>query len=77
MNNVIQQLDTNTFYMESRGNKMTLKKKSTIFGDIWEMYTDNASRRAWRGLGVKEFDTLADVQKHYKSWRGISLLVAE
>ena len=60
--------------MEARGNKMMLTQRNTIYGKVWEMYVDNASRRAWHGLGVKEFDTLQEVEKYYKSWKGISTL---
>lgn len=69
----IQMINSKTFYTEARGNKMTLK-----FCDIlnrWEMYTDNAAHRAYRGAGVKCFVCLGAVEKSYKSWRGIAQLV--
>ncbi len=72
--NAIQQLDDNTFYLESRGNKMTLRRIHNCFGE-WEMMTNNASVRAYRTPGVKYFDDLAQVEKQYKSWRGISALI--
>lgn len=65
-------LENGTFYLESRGSKMTLQR-SDLYG--WEMHTDNASHRAYRGLGIKTFRTLDEVEKAYKSWRGISLLM--
>lgn len=75
MKGMIQQLDETTFYLESRGNKMTLSLVSDSWGHHWQMQTDNASHRAYRGLGVKEFATLEEVEKNYKSWRGIAALV--
>ncbi|MGL1407021.1 hypothetical protein ACSTIX_10585 [Vibrio parahaemolyticus] len=75
MRNVIQQLGETTFYLESRGNKMTLSRVTDVWGTHWQMHTDNASHRAYRGLGIKEFSTLEDVEKNYKSWRGIAALV--
>lgn len=71
----ITQLDTNKFYTESRGSKMTLTKEICKHGNFWRMYTENASQRAYKTLGVKDFDSLAEVEKHYKSWRGIAALV--
>jgi hypothetical protein len=76
MTAVITQIDSNTFYLESRGNKMTLSREQDTLGQFWRMSTDNASHRAYRGLGVKEFASLEAVEKHYKSWRGVSLLLA-
>lgn len=69
----IQQIDTNTFTLSSRGTDMKLVRQE---GGTWVMFADNASRRAWGGLGVKHFTSLVDVEAHYKSWRGISQLVA-
>ncbi len=54
---------------------MTLSLVSDVFGRHWQMHTDNASHRAYRGLGIKEFSTLEEVEKNYKSWRGIAALV--
>lgn len=73
MSNPIQQIDSATFALEARGSQMLLQK--TAQG--WRMTTTNASTRAWR-RGVpswKDFETLADVERHYKSWRGIAALV--
>lgn len=72
----IQQIDTNTYYLESRGNKMTLTLKETKWGPEWEMYTDNASHRAYRGLGMRTFSNLMQVETAYKSWRGIAALAS-
>ncbi|MNJ54822.1 hypothetical protein D3C77_502800 [compost metagenome] len=68
----ILQVDDNTFTLSSRGHAMTLQRT----GQGWVMFTDNASRRAYGGLGAREFDSLEAVEAHYKSWRGVALLVA-
>ena len=75
MTTPIIQIDENTFYLESRGNKMTLSRKQGAWVEFWQMSTDNASHRAHRGLGIKEFASLEAVEKHYKSWRGVSALL--
>jgi hypothetical protein len=56
-----------------RGTTMTLR-----FNDVcgyWQVMSDNAARRAYRTLGVKIFNSLADVEQAYKTFRGISALV--
>lgn len=72
----IQMLSDNTFFLQSRGNKMTLRQVNESYGK-WEMQTENASQRAYGGLGLRHFDNLQQVEKHYKSWRGIASLVSE
>lgn len=73
----IEQINEDTYYLESRGNKMTLTKISTSWGHEWQMFTDNASRRAFRGLGMRRFKNLLQVETAYKSWRGIAALVGQ
>jgi hypothetical protein len=71
---IIQQLSETTFATEARGTKMILEQ--TKKG--WRMKTRNAATRVW-GLGGeswKDFDTLADIESKYKSWKGIKALVA-
>lgn len=72
---MIQQLSDNAFYLESRGNKMTLTQEIWGGSLLWIMRVDNASVRAWRSLGEKHFNNLAEVEKKYKSWRGIAALI--
>lgn len=69
--NMIQMVDENTFTLVNRGHNMTLRKLS----DGWEMWTENAATRAWRMMIPKFFETLQDVENHYKSWKGVSQLV--
>lgn len=66
----------NKFTLSSRGNDFTLEK---LQNGQWGVTVINASVRAYcNGFAMpKEFDSLVDVEKAYKSWRGISLLVAE
>ncbi len=67
----ITQTGESTFTASNgRGTTMTLSWNETC--GYWQMTSDNASRRAWRGLGISVYRTLADVEKKYKSWRGLS-----
>lgn len=68
---MIQQISETEFRLERGGHTMTLSRDE--FG--WHMFTENACTRAWDSLGFRRFSTLADVEKHYKSWRGLSALV--
>ncbi|HII1671960.1 TPA: hypothetical protein ACYZE8_002387 [Salmonella enterica] len=69
----IMLLEDGNYFLESRGNKMTLSRGA----NGWEMWVDNASHRAYRGAGVKVFGSLEAVEAKYKSWRGISTLLKE
>ena len=76
MANMIQMLSDNKFYLEARGMKMTLTKEhSRVTGDFWRMHVDSTVTRAYMTLGCKDFDTIEEVEKHYKTWRGIAALV--
>ncbi|MBF8164312.1 hypothetical protein IVE04_24410 [Pseudomonas mendocina] len=69
----IQQLDDTSYAVENRGTRMVLVQ--TKKG--WRVKTRNAATRVW-GLGGeswKDFDSLADVEAKYKSWKGIAALV--
>ncbi len=59
------------YTLTSRGHTMQLIKTT----DGWNMFTQNASTRAYRGLGYSFYVTLEEVERKYKSWRGISALV--
>jgi hypothetical protein len=73
MTSHIQKVDENTYRVVAHGSEMTL----TRLADGWSMNTVNASVRAWnRGYAIpKHFDTLADVESKYKSWRGATALI--
>lgn len=77
MKGAIIQTGPDHFELSIRGAHMTLRRISKNWGE-WEMTTDNASARAWapRGLVMpKYFASLAEIESHYKSWRGIAALV--
>lgn len=69
----IQQIDSNTFFLVARGAEMTLKRE----GGRWAMYTVNAAVRAWNnGYSIpKYFESLQQVESHYKTWRGVAALL--
>lgn len=71
--NAIQMVNEKTFTLINRGHEMTLLK----IEDGWEMWTSNAATRAWRMMIPKFFETLKDVEAHYKSWKGVSELIEE
>ncbi|NTZ48356.1 hypothetical protein C3Z09_22165 [Lelliottia aquatilis] len=71
---VITLQNDGSYYLEARGNKMTLRYHSKW--DQWEMFCDNASRQAWSGPGIKMFNSLKEVEKKYKTWAGICAVVA-
>jgi hypothetical protein len=60
------------YQVQTRGTSMTLSR----YKNGWAVVTHNAATRAWnRGIGShKEFASLAEVEQHYKSWRGIEAL---
>lgn len=69
----IQQLDDTRYSVEARGSRMVLEQ--TKKG--WRVKTRNAATRVW-GLGGeswKDFDSLAEVEAKYKSWKGIAALI--
>lgn len=68
----IKKLNDYTFYLQIGQKKMMLTQRSTCYGKVWEMYIDNSLRRKRGSLDVKEFDSLKDVEKYYKRWRGIA-----
>jgi hypothetical protein len=70
---MIQAISATEFQLVKGGHTMTLRKGE----NAWYMSTQNACTRAWSGrLGsLKRFETLADVESHYKSWKGVSALL--
>lgn len=74
--NSIQMIDENTYFLKARGNEMTLNREND--DSEWaklRMITSNASVRAYGTLGVKYFSSLKEVEKSYKTWRGIEALI--
>lgn len=69
----IEQVDDNTFKTLSRGAAITLQRRAD--GGGWDVTVDNAAVRAWNSLGYKNFATLEEVERKYKSLAGISKLI--
>jgi hypothetical protein len=72
---MIEIVSSTEFRLTRGQHRMTLRKQT--WGS-WEMYTDNVAARAYNhGFpGVHTFRTLEEVERRYKSWRGIAALVA-
>jgi hypothetical protein len=70
---MIQQVSATEFTLTKGAHQMMLRRNDD---GSWSMTTHNPCTRAWRGrLGsLKRFETLSDVEEHYKSWRGVSAL---
>lgn len=69
----VQQINETTYTASNgTGTELTLVKKD---GGYWEVWAQNAATRAYRTLGVKIFWSLADIEKNYKTFRGISALI--
>jgi hypothetical protein len=77
---MIEMISPTEFHLTKGCHEMTLLKRE--FG--WEMLTDSPSTRAWNSVtpggmsmpGFHSFKTLQEVEQHYKSWRGIAVIVA-
>lgn len=69
----IQQIGDNSYTVTNRGTHMVLEKHR----GGWRMKTKNAATRVWSmgGESWKEFGSLEEVERNYKSWRGIVVLV--
>jgi hypothetical protein len=69
-----QRLDDGTYRRTTAATTMSLFRSSD---GGWEMWTTNASTRAWGGgPSVRHFETLDDVEKAYASWRGVADFIA-
>jgi hypothetical protein len=75
MANAIQKTGDNEYKLMARGCDFTLTFDAK--SKKWEMYTVNASVRAYNnGYAIpKFFDSLDEVEAKYKSWRGIKALI--
>lgn len=74
MKTAIQKISDTEYRHTARGAEMTLKHER----GQWAMYVVNAVVRAYRrGYAIpKYFDSLEQVEQTYKTWRGITALVA-
>lgn len=72
---MILQIDEDTFQTTKGAHVMTLKRSAT---NAWEMMTTNPSTRAYnRFPSIRHFHSLAEVEQNYKSWFGITQLLAD
>lgn len=74
MANAITMVNDKKYTLRARGCDFTLEQQEN---GKWWMTVMNAAVRAYNnGFSMpKEFDSLKDVEKQYKSWAGISQLV--
>ena len=73
MTTIIQTGEKTFTASNGKGTLMTLSYNEAV--GYWQMMSDNAAVRAYRSMGVKIFWNLADVERAYKTWRGISALI--
>lgn len=73
MATIIQTADNTYTASNGKGTELMLTKKD---GGYWEVMAQNAATRAYRTLGVKIFWTLDEVEKSYKTFRGLASLIA-
>lgn len=72
MTYIIQTAENTYTANNGRGTELMITKKD---GGYWEVMAQNAATRAYRSLGVKIFWTLADIEKSYKTFRGLAALI--
>lgn len=73
---MIQQISQTEFSLTKGNNQMTLSYSAAR--EQWMVCTYNPSTRAWNGRNWPShrfFNSLAEVEQAYKSWRGICALV--
>ncbi|WP_390241944.1 hypothetical protein [Vibrio sp. R78045] len=68
---MICKVSSNTYTCKTRGHDMKLTINAN---GSCTMATINSSQQAHRGLGISEFKNISEVEKKYKSWRGIAAL---
>jgi hypothetical protein len=71
---MIEAISATEYRLKKGCHEMTLLKSD----DGWDMLTRNPSTRGWNGgaPGIRRFRSLEDVEQHYRSWRGIAMIVA-
>ena len=74
----ILQTGDHEWTLQKGGHTMRLVQATDGQWPQWQMFTKNACTDAWRGKlgGWHGFETLAEVESHYKSWRGFSAMLA-
>jgi len=78
MQNTFIQISDNKWTTKVRGNsyEVVFNGDDAPVWRKWTVFVDNASRRAWGGLGAKDFESIAQIENKYKGLRGISAIVA-
>ncbi len=71
--NAIQVIAENTYFVQARGQRITVQKNPETMTIPWSVFVDNASARVWnRGLSSsKWFNSLEEIEAQYKSLRGL------
>lgn len=77
---MIEVISATEYRLKKGAHNMTLLKSE----DGWEMWTRNPSTRAWNSSApgdvsmpaIRRFNSLEEVEQHYRSWRGIALIIA-
>lgn len=69
---MIIKISDNVYQSQSGNTKLTLKHND-LYG--WHVYAENPATRAYKTMGFKQLGTLGAVEKHYKAFKGISLLL--
>lgn len=73
MATIIQTADNTYTASNGKGTELKLVKMEAGYWQVWAM---NAAVRAYRTPGVKIFWHLSEIEKAYKTFRGISALLA-
>ena len=74
MATIIQTADNIFLASNGYGTELHLTQKS---GGYWEVMATNEAVRAWRTLGIKIFRSIDDVERHYKTFSGLSALLSQ
>lgn len=75
---MIEKIADGQIRVKTRGAVITATKRfNTDHSTHWQVYTDNASHRAYRGTLGKSFDSIAELEKAYKSLKGVSKLISD
>jgi ribosomal protein S1 len=71
---MIIQISEKEFFTKSGNTELTLVHND-MYG--WHVYANNPATRAYKSLGFKQLGSIANVEKTYKAFRGISTLIAQ
>ena len=63
----IEKINEDTFYLEDKGNRMTLCRRENGWDTFWEFFIE---RKGGSGNIIK-FESLKPLEKMYPQWKGI------